>query len=642
NDGRVNADQRFNRALKDDDFYYNRDSEGYRIAALLQPLDNFSVYAAYDRFNDDSAGAVALKDCRSAAGTPGACPANAAFEPALINVPGDHNVDDDSFRVIVDYAPLDAVALQYIFGGQDLKREQIVDVDAGQSRLNAWTGTFDAVGDPVFFDNFAQDRYLRWNDTFTKFRSHELQIKSRGDRRLNWIIGGFYSAEKGQVRQFNEEPTSFGFDTATVLNGPFVFNFQTDGIKITSKAVFGQFDFKVVPDLNLTFGWRYTKDRNAFDFQAAYSNANPVNPGLYFDPVQDAPGDGGLWYEASDFRRATNGIDAYPIDSSTSDLSIGFNQFTWRAGIDYRARDLSDTFFYGYVATGYKAGNFDITIPNRFVNFAPVSFTDFRARPEEVTTYEVGAKGTYLDNRLALRLAYYHSDYKDYQFFDFVNLDLVFQLQFPGGDPFTIFTTPIRPLVTQNIGSVDMDGVEAEFRVMPWADGVLSGNFVYADNKISKFNPVAFSQNWFCGIRQARGDLTDCADVSLEGNRLPRTPKFSVNINYSHDFPIADFLVQPSLGVNYRSSFFHNITNFDEGEFSSRERELLLLNANLRLAHEDSGWTVDIWGRNLTDKQRMIGQNVGPAAAGAAGDLGYIVGEFTDPRTYGVRVRKIF
>ena len=141
-------------------------------------------------------------------------------------------------------------------------------------------------------------------------------------------------------------------------------------------------------------------------------------------------------------------------------------------------------------------------------------------------------------------------------------------------------------------------------------------------------------ENSFCDVRGGRPGLTDCVpDNDLSGNRLPRTPEFTGSITYRHDLAVAGFDVSAQATLNFSSSFFHSITNFDEGEFTSKEDGYENLNASIRVTRPDADWYIDIWGSNLTDEQHKIGQNV----AGSVGNLGFVLGEYTPPRMYGVK-----
>jgi iron complex outermembrane receptor protein len=53
-----------------------------------------------------------------------------------------------------------------------------------------------------------------------------------------------------------------------------------------------------------------------------------------------------------------------------------------------------------------------------------------------------------------------------------------------------------------------------------------------------------------------------------------------------------------------------------------------LVNASVGYSPANSHWTVALWGKNLADKQYLIGANLGSFVAGTAGD----------PRTFGVRI----
>ncbi len=50
-----------------------------------------------------------------------------------------------------------------------------------------------------------------------------------------------------------------------------------------------------------------------------------------------------------------------------------------------------------------------------------------------------------------------------------------------------------------------------------------------------------------------------------KGNELPSSPKFCINLNYSHDFHLrGGGLVQPWMGVNWRDDSYFNVDKHTE------------------------------------------------------------------------------
>jgi iron complex outermembrane receptor protein len=85
--------------------------------------------------------------------------------------------------------------------------------------------------------------------------------------------------------------------------------------------------------------------------------------------------------------------------------SVESSVFTPRLLVEYQPS--TDTLYYASVTTGFKPGGFAAN--------EAVTLDGQRYDEEEVTTYEVGAKTEWLDNRLRLNGALYFNDYRDQQ-----------------------------------------------------------------------------------------------------------------------------------------------------------------------------------------------------------------------------------
>lgn len=107
-------------------------------------------------------------------------------------------------------------------------------------------------------------------------------------------------------------------------------------------------------------------------------------------------------------------------------------------------RPTEQTTLFAKVATGYVSGGILSGIPYR---------------PENLTSYEVGAKTQFLDNKVRLNVAAYYNDYKDLQTQNFINGRQFFD----------------------NAGKAKIKGFEAELDIVPVQGLNLSGSVGYTD-----------------------------------------------------------------------------------------------------------------------------------------------------------------
>src|SRR3546814_6567851 len=108
--------------------------------------------------------------------------------------------------------------------------------------------------------------------------------------------------------------------------------------KLESWAAFGEAYYNINPDLKLTAGLRYTKDRKTF---------TPVPSQLLLAPTLFAGGAVGRGYPAE------------------PDIKLSWGEFTGRAGVDWQP-DLGftdQTLLYAFYSRGYKAGGMNPPTP---------------------------------------------------------------------------------------------------------------------------------------------------------------------------------------------------------------------------------------------------------------------------------------
>ena len=188
------------------------------------------------------------------------------------------------------------------------------------------------------------------------FVTQELQLVSKADGPLKWIVGGFMQASKDGYH-----PINLYYDTAD-LNIPF----YTSTVDETTRAYAGfvQATYSLDSGLSLTGGARYSSERKRLFGSMA--------------------------------------IPIYAVDLTDDDAKT-FRSFTWRAAVDYRVNPR--LMIYATANKGFKSGVFD----SNALGGDPV-------RPETLYAYEIGFKA---DPSPFVRLAAsaYYYDYKDIQTF---------------------------------------------------------------------------------------------------------------------------------------------------------------------------------------------------------------------------------
>ncbi len=657
-DGIVNTDQRRNHPVEDSDAYGNSNRWAARLSLLLKPSENTDWLLSFDRYRDQGAGTINLKDCEKAKGTFFEC--DQPQFSASINVPGVLNMTVDTWRSQFKWDVSDKITVEHRIAYASETRHQEYDGDGGSftdpdhpaygiNRICCGTNFGFLIRDSqaIIDAGFAPYALMPFEDLqlTTRYSNYdsltsELQVKSKGDGPLRWVVGAFYLKEENDIRFDVEIP--FCCSAGIPLAQSFV---QPDR-QVESKALFGQLDYQATDKLNLTAGYRYSWDKKSDNGGSNHETIGYwVNPGQ-FDPTNSfwmeswgligiAPywSTSGVLYQAGNLTDAMGSlaedfVDRVPGTDNT--FAAEWSKGTWRLGADYQLND--SVFLYAYAATGYKAGGFGDKVN---VCDCAGGLTAFAYEPEENTTLEAGFKARLADGKLNLLGNVFFTKYDNMQRTTWA---VVGKSQSSNRD--------IGTLLTTNIAEAEVKGVEIEFDWLPWQGGRIFGWFSYLDATITKF-PGA-EDGWFCFERAYLG-LSECAPedpsqvrpdntlrrpTDFTGNKLPWSPEFSTTLTMEHTFKFGnDFLLVPNVSMHWQSEMFFADNNFDEGPFHSGQEAFTTFNASIRLTNTMQAWSTELYVYNLTDELVRSWSDPGP---------GYMKASFFAPRTYGVKFRKDF
>jgi iron complex outermembrane receptor protein len=243
-----------------------------------------------------------------------------------------------------------------------------------------------------------------------------------------------------------------------------------------SLAAFGQATYSLTSALRLTGGLRYTNERKTQNGQLGYG----PGPGL---PVTYISLDGGLIQE---------------------------DRVNWKAGVEYDAG--AHSLLYANAATGFKAGGF-------FASQAPNT-----SLPESITAYTAGAKNRFFGNTLQLNVEGFYWKYKDQQITHIGPIE-------PAAAGFN--------LITENAGSADIYGAEADLVWQPISTDRFAADIQYLHSRYTDFT---YTQALTGGPPQTTCAVTpiNTASVSVDctGRVMPRSPKWTVNLSYQHTFEL--------------------------------------------------------------------------------------------------------
>lgn len=214
---------------------------------------------------------------------------------------------------------------------------------------------------------------------------------------------------------------------------------------------------------------------------------------------------------------------------------VSFDSWLPRVSLGYEARDNLN--FYATVAKGSKPGGF---------NTGQVR-DDLRPFGQEtIWTYEIGAKGSALDNTLTWEAAAYYSDWRDVQ-----TTTVCYGTASPfGPEPECPTSGAVSVNYIINADSAEVKGLElaADARLTDWFS--LSASYAYTDSKFEDF--------------VARDVFPAPAGTTRQfgGNRVPLIPKHSLAGTARIEVPVTSTLDGfASLTGTYRSKRFARFDN---------------------------------------------------------------------------------
>ena len=383
--------------------------------------------------------------------------------------------------------------------------------------------------------------------------SQEFDLSGQAfDDRFNWLLGAFYSHDRGQENQTASVYPSF---LNAVGFTPFSVDFYDPRATTKTWGVFTQDEFKINDVFSVTAGYRYTEE--TLTSESSFM-LHLLAPNLFV--CQAGPNRNLARPSRSDC------IVPETAKASGSSYLLSFN-----------AQVTPHTLIYGRTAKGFRGG----ALQERAPGTPP-------ARPETATDYEIGLKADFADGRVRTNLAAYRTNYKNKQEQAIVSL--------PSGAIFT-------PIV--NAATARIQGVEAELTAIPATGLTLNSSITYQKGEYTKY-PNALSP-WGAVIPDAGGTRfsNPAWVINLQGSYThPVGPgDLGATLNYSWTSKVPTTLLNndPSLSKAVQRDWRTSVG---------------LLNATLDYKLPEHGLTFSAFATNLANKhyQRYALTFAAPAA----------------------------
>ena len=317
-------------------------------------------------------------------------------------------------------------------------------------------------------------------------------------------------------------------ENAVLKNGPnpspgTTFVWQTLN-KTDAYAVYFQTEYQINDTWAITLGGSYSEDEkvaeenlvqyNEADLTAANLLAFNVSTGA-LNADGTPTGEGVIRFKGVPYSR-----------SFYRSMEREFEESNYRVNIDYSPTD--NALWYLSVTTGHRAGGFNLGYFSAFPSYDS----------EEVTSYELGHKGSYMDNTLQINASTYQYVYE--------NIHGQFESAgFLGGVSTSVIGYP----------EAETKGFELEAIYMPQPNWIIGGNYSYTDARFSEELVDAFGNRGVIEVNNpdAPSSLYSIKERErpINGVKMERIPenKLSVYSNYTQE--LNDGSIDYLVGVSW-------------------------------------------------------------------------------------------
>jgi outer membrane receptor protein involved in Fe transport len=332
-------------------------------------------------------------------------------------------------------------------------------------------------------------------------------------------------------------------------------------------ALFTNDTYALTPEWDLAAGLRYTDDRKTVN--STYSTTGgSCNQGLGAYPALSGVVGAGL------AQAITGGLclgwEAQDFDSHSGVQTASETRWSGSVGTSYHWTPTLMT--YASYARGYKAGGFNFDRPSSNLSFTATSAALTIASstyfaPETVDAYEIGAKSQWFGKTLTVNAALFDQTYRDFQLNTFLGAGFI----------------------VESIPTVTSRGVEAEVNwFTPIAGLRLDGGATYDRTQYGQFTASQLTHP------------SDFPSLSLlPGATLSFAPLWSATLGGDYQTPLGDtgLTGRANVSVKYNSSY----NSGSDLAPQKLQQAYGWLDARLGLANPARGWTVELWGKNLTN-----------------------------------------
>jgi iron complex outermembrane recepter protein len=399
------------------------------------------------------------------------------------------------------------------------------------------------------------------NTQKTKDFSQELRVQYESDR-FKFLLGGYYFDQSDDSRdtrvvppdalaraQASSNAATAATCTRLPLCGailPFIASTpnsrNANFFDVTNNAVFASATVNITDTLSLSGEGRYAEEKIKQVTQTFNQGATPPTPTV---------------------------------------ARVTFKQFTPRVTLDWQAT--RNNLIYAVYAEGQKPGGFN---GNQAIAAGFATYD-----PEDVKSYEIGFKNSFLNGAVTANLALYNNKISGYQITQNVSVP------------------PNQVSLIRNAGNARVRGFEAELILRPDRHVTVTANYAYANARFTSgfdenqglINDVADDGLVNCSKGDQFPLTTGCQSLfgSIKGKSIPRAPESSVFVDIDYRTPVGsgDWKIFAGANINQLSSSFDQVLNFAKTGGS--------VVVDARLGAQNDRFKVQVYVKNLFDEDAV-------------------------------------
>jgi len=391
-----------------------------------------------------------------------------------------------------------------------------------------------------------------WGHTFTQ----EFQLMSPEHSKLSWIIGAFYMHDTSFYKGISIGTAVAQSSTVPGGNGPGYYNFVQSTQVTNSVSAYAQTTAEILPETNLTIGFRYTldsrKEQNAHSEIATAAGVPLVQNGV---------------------------PSASPVFGSTTT----FKDVTGRIALDHKFTP--DLMAYIAYNRGFKSGVYNLS-GYSFSTIAPLP----AAQPEKLDAFSVGFKSEWFGHRVRLNAEAFYYDYSN--------------IQVGGTAP-----PPNIGAILINGGKATIKGIDVDLTVAPTSNLELSASISVLDGKYDTFAngptyfplppnaPIAIPAGCPAGTTYPADSINGAAQrlCNLAGNKTVFTPPFTSTVSAIYKVPTSFGGFDISANWQHGGNYFSDPDNL----YLAKQPTYDLVNSSLRWTAPNGNYNIRVFVNNI-------------------------------------------